>query len=53
MRSKARSGRFGGMAAGWMSRLADFYLRFYRADNATSSKDQEPLDWFVRLLKAR
>lgn len=23
-----------------------FYLRFYRADNETSSKDQTPLEWF-------
>lgn len=32
---------------------ADFYLRFYRADNGTASKDQEPFDWFARLMKAQ
>jgi hypothetical protein len=26
-----------------------FYLRFYRADNETGSKDQTPLEWFERL----
>jgi hypothetical protein len=31
----------------------DFYLRFYRADNATGSKDQAPLEWFERLLDRR
>jgi len=25
-----------------------FYLRFYRADNETGSKDQTPLQWFER-----
>jgi hypothetical protein len=33
-------------------RLGDalpFYLRFYRADNETGSKEQEPLAWFERL----
>jgi hypothetical protein len=27
----------------------DFYIRFYRADNRTGSKDQAPLEWFERL----
>jgi len=27
-----------------------FYLRFYRADNATGSKDQAPLEWFEQLV---
>ena len=27
----------------------DFYLRFYRADNRTGSKDQAPLEWFESL----
>jgi HD domain len=27
----------------------DFYLRFYRADNRTGSKGQEPLEWFERI----
>lgn len=27
----------------------DLYLRFYRADNATGSKDPEPREWFERL----
>jgi hypothetical protein len=27
-----------------------FYLRFYRADNETGGKSQEPLEWFERLL---
>jgi hypothetical protein len=26
-----------------------FYLRFYRADNHTGSKSQEPLEWFEQL----
>jgi HD domain len=26
-----------------------FYLRFYRADNETGDKSQEPLEWFERL----
>jgi hypothetical protein len=26
-----------------------FYLRFYRADNQTGSKSQEPLEWFEQL----
>jgi len=26
-----------------------FYVRFYRADNGTASKDQAPLEWFERL----
>jgi hypothetical protein len=30
-----------------------FYLRFYRADNATGSKSRAPLDWFERLLAER
>ena len=25
---------------------ADFYLRFYRADNRTAARSQEPLEWF-------
>ena len=29
----------------------DFYVRFYRADNATGSKDRAPLEWFERLLR--
>ncbi len=29
---------------------ADFYVRFYRADNRTGSKDQAPLEWFEALL---
>jgi hypothetical protein len=29
------------------------YLRFYRADNATGSKDQASLAWFARLVKVR
>ena len=28
----------------------DFYLRFYRADNATGSKNKTPLDWFERVI---
>jgi hypothetical protein len=28
----------------------DFYLRFYRADNATGSKNQAPLRWFERVI---
>lgn len=28
----------------------DFYLRFYRADNRTGSKDQAPLQWFERRI---
>jgi hypothetical protein len=27
----------------------DFYIRFYRADNRTGSKDQAPLEWFENL----
>ncbi len=27
-----------------------FYVRFYRADNATGGKSQEPLEWFERLV---
>ena len=27
----------------------DFYIRFYRADNRTGSKDQAPLEWFESL----
>jgi hypothetical protein len=27
-----------------------FYLRFYRADNETGSKSQDPLAWFERLI---
>lgn len=27
----------------------DLYLRFYRADNRTGSKDQTPLEWFERI----
>ena len=27
-----------------------FYVRFYRADNETGSKDQAPLEWFERLV---
>ena len=26
-----------------------FYVRFYRADNQTGSKDQAPLQWFEQL----
>src|SRR4029077_679824 len=29
---------------------ANFYLRFYRADNQTGSKSQEPLQWFERIM---
>jgi hypothetical protein len=29
----------------------DFYLRFYRADNATGSKNPAPLEWFERVMK--
>ena len=29
---------------------AAFYVRFYRADNRTGSKDQAPLEWFERLV---
>jgi hypothetical protein len=32
---------------------AGLYERFYRADNATGSKSRAPLDWFVRLARAR
>ena len=27
-----------------------FYLRFYRADNQTGSKSQQPLEWFEQLI---
>jgi hypothetical protein len=27
----------------------DFYIRFYRTDNRTGSKDQAPLEWFENL----
>jgi len=27
----------------------DFYIRFYRADNRTGSKDQSPLEWFEQI----
>jgi hypothetical protein len=30
----------------------NFYIRFYRADNRTGSKDQAPLVWFEELLNA-
>jgi hypothetical protein len=30
-----------------------FYVRFYRADNATGSKNQAPLEWFEQLLSRR
>lgn len=30
-----------------------FYLRFYRADNASGDKDPEPLRWFERLAADR
>ena len=30
-----------------------FYLRFYRADNATGSKSRAPLDWFEQLASRR
>jgi hypothetical protein len=29
----------------------DFYLRFYRADNATGSKNQAPLRWFESVIE--
>jgi hypothetical protein len=32
---------------------ANFYLRFYRADNQTGSKSQEPLQWFERIMSER
>jgi len=35
-----------------LERLGDsrsFYVRFYRADNRTGSKDQAPLEWFERI----
>ena len=30
-----------------------FYLRFYRADNATTTKDQTPLEWFEGLARLK
>jgi hypothetical protein len=39
-----------------IERLGDalpFYLRFYRADNATGSKNQAPLEWFEELITRR
>ena len=30
-----------------------FYLRFYRADNQTGTKDQAPLEWFEELARGR
>jgi hypothetical protein len=44
--AEARAGRL-------LDRLgpsADFYVRFYRADNRTGSKNQAPLHWFEGLL---
>jgi len=29
-----------------------FYVRFYRADNQTAAKSQEPLEWFERIVVA-
>jgi hypothetical protein len=29
-----------------------FYVRFYRADNDTGSKNPEPLEWFERLVSS-
>jgi hypothetical protein len=33
-----------------LGRALPFYLRFYRADNQTDAKSQEPLEWFERLV---
>ena len=43
----------GARARRLLDRLAtsvDFYVRFYRADNRTGSKDQAPLEWFEGLV---
>lgn len=31
----------------------DFYLRFFRADNATGTKTPEPVAWFTEILRSR
>jgi hypothetical protein len=43
-------------AQGLIARLGKalpFYLRFYRADNQTGSKSQEPVEWFEEFLRLR
>jgi len=31
---------------------ADFYLRFYRADNRTADTRRDPLEWFERIMSS-